>query len=115
MAFPNVNWAKVKQDFDSALQANGNDATVLLNDGVTTFTIRTTTVKRRGEDLTDGLQQENDRLSLMADRWEAGAGAGRMPQKGDIFEINGRRQAVLEANTVARDDTLIGYTVELRG
>lgn len=115
MAFPDMGLAPAVAAWDSFIQQNGNDTQVLLNDGVTTFTVKTAMRKRPVENLTDGLQQENDRLSVMASRWETGAGAGRMPEKGDILTINGRRQAIASANTVAMQDTLIAFNIELRG
>mgnify|MGYP001812655387 CR=1 FL=1 len=113
MPFPDMNMASVANAVDSILQANGNTASVTLNDGVTTFTVKTGMRKRVGENLTDGLQQENDRLLVLASRWDPEA--GRAPEKGDQLTINGRRQAVEAVNSVGVGDTVWAYNLELRG
>lgn len=113
MAFPGVNWTQVEQDLDAFFQANGDDVSVLLNDGVTTFTVKGLQRKTPAENLTDGLQQEGDRLSVMAARWLAGA--GRAPEKGDLVTTNGHRQAVQAVNRKTVSNLTIGYNLTILG
>lgn len=110
-----VNWTKIETDFDTFIQNNGVDVSVRLRDGVTTFTIKGAMRRTSPENLTDGLQQHGERLSVMRSRWDAGA--GRTPNKGDQVTISGRRQAIMSWNPVEVPTTsdIIGYNLRLSG
>lgn len=113
MAFPTVDWDAVEAAFDSMIEANGQDVDVVLRDGITTFSLKGVMRKAPVQNMTDGLQQEQDRLSVMRDRWDAGA--GRDPEKGDQVTLNGRRQAVQSVNAVGAGNRLIGFNLVLLG
>lgn len=112
-----INAAKIESDFDTFLQNNGVDADVTLHPEGTNFSIKVGPRRAQSdENLTDGLQQDRDRLTVMRTRWDAAA--GRAPQKGDLFVIAGRRRRAMEAQPVefnnVTNDT-IAYNIRVTG
>lgn len=108
-----VNWTRYISDMDTFFQAEGQDVDVLLRDGVTTFTIKGMKAKLPVENLTDGLQQNAERMSVMASRWDAGA--GRAPEKGDQLTYDGRRQAIQSVSRALGGNQTIGYRLTVLG
>ncbi len=113
MKLPNIDWKGIANDFAQVFEASGVDAEVRLLDGVTTFKTKVTRRRAPVENLTDGLQQNANRVSLMAGPWIACA--GRAPMKGDQLVIDGRRQAVQSAQPVYGGNELVGYTLTVLG
>ena len=115
-----VNWSQVEASFDAMFQNNGIPAQVTLHadpGAGTTFSIQVFLRRAQAdENLTDGLQQDRDRVSVMRQRWDNAA--PRPPQKGDLFVISGRRRRAMEAQPVEcaglSNDT-IGYNIRVTG
>ena len=109
-----VDWARVKQDFDSAMQSEGSDCAFVLRSGEQ-FTIKGVLRFLPEVTMTDGLHQDRRKLSVMADRWEAAAPANRDPEKGDQVTVHGRRFAVEEADPATGGNQVIGWRLRLKG
>ena len=115
MAFPNVDWFKVRDAFDQMIEANGSDADVKLRDS-TQFQMRMVERNRMpNSELTSGISQREFSALCMYHRWVAAAPADREPEKGDQITMNGRRKAVDSVGRVGPDATPIGYIMRFRG
>jgi hypothetical protein len=114
---PAVNWNKVIADFDIFIENEGQTVDVLLRDGVTTFSLKMVKRKIPVENMTDGIQQNSEYLSVMASRWWAGAGASRDPEKGDqiTYVVDGRRQAIQTSTRALAGDQVIGFRLSVLG
>ncbi len=111
MAFPAVDWGKIKVDVSAVMAAQGTDADFTLRDGQT-GTIKVAQGRLRDEDLTDGLQQKGFRLRCMADDWDGAF--TRSPEKGDRVELWGRRHSISSAlHRGAADESLMYILVVL--
>lgn len=108
-----VNWLQLKRVFSEQIGSMGISADVTLHDGGVPFCV--SVVRRRAptENLTDGLQQNGERVSVMADPWLDNA--RRAPQKGDQLTIDNHRYAIQTAKPVYGGETLIGYTLTVLG
>ncbi len=112
-----INFTALENDFDTFLQNNGVDADVTLHDEGTQFTVKVGVRKAQvDENLTDGLQQNRDKLTVMRKRWDPAA--SRPPQKGDLFVISGRRRRAMEAQPVEFNgvtNDIIAYNIRISG
>ena len=106
--------AKVQKAFDDLIQADGVDCSFVLRD-TTAFTIRGMARFQAENSLTDGLQQDKRKLSVMETRWRAAAPLGRNPEKGDQVTIHGHRYAVEEADPALMQNTILGWRIKLKG
>lgn len=109
-----VNWTQIKADFDAAIQAEGSDCAFTLRTGEQ-FVLRGTLRFLSEEGISDGLNQDRRKLSVMADRWENAAPASRNPEKGDQVVVHGRRFAVEEADPATGGNQVIGWRLRLKG
>ena len=110
----NVNVAKLISDFDTVIQDVGTVCDFTLRSGEQ-FQLRGVKAGLADEVMTDGLNQGNIKLSVIATRWAAAAPAGRKPEKGDQVRILGHRYAVMTSEPAFMANTMVGYRMRLRG
>lgn len=106
--------AAAKQVYEDGIAAMGSDCAFKLRTGET-FTIRGVLRHQAEQSATDGINQDRRRLTVAADRWDAAAPPGRMPNKGDQVTIDGQRYGVMEADAVNMADLRIHYRIHLTG
>lgn len=112
-----VNWTRWISDMDDAFESEGATVDVLLRDGGGTFSVKMMRRKIPTENLTDGLQQNSELVSVMASRWFTGAGVGREPEKGDqiTWQTTGRRQAIQVSTAAMGGEDVIGFRLTVLG
>ena len=88
---------------------NGTIISVLRRSGAT-FTIRGFEKRTTGEPLTDGIDQHQYFVRVIASQWDAAAGG--VPEKGDQLTVYGRRYAIESWQHRGLADM---YVLKLRG
>lgn len=114
MNFPNIALSIVKDKLKQAFDDNGNDGTARLHDTGATFPIKVLGGFRRTYDLTEGMQQEQHRLKVFADDWDALA--LRPPEKGDRITVLGETHLVqTRVRSPAIQNMKFVYVMEVLG
>ena len=104
-----IDFNKHNATIHAEYRTNGLQVAVTLRDG-STFNIRGFERRRSGEELSDGLTQQDYWFRVVKADWDGLA--GRPPDKGDQLVIGGRRHAIEESHHHA----LAGlYMMRLRG
>jgi hypothetical protein len=109
-----IPYAKVENAFDEFIQSNGADCEFRLRTGEV-FVIRGAARFQAEQGMTEGLQQDRRRLSVMEARWRAAAPTGRDPEKGDQVTVSGTRFAIQEADPAIVQNRVIGWRIKLKG
>ena len=111
-----IQWATtVANAVKTAIDQHGMSATVTLRGGSPTFNAKVAEGRGRVRSITDGLDQQRYRVTVMASVWDAGAGGGRPPQKGDLVVVQGRRHMVDRVTRATAGDTVLAYVMFMEG
>jgi hypothetical protein len=111
VSLSNLNFNKLRDDFDTAIFYLGSDATFKLRDG-TTFTIKCARRTRVGTGVTEGLNQDRLEIQIPYAFWNSHS-SDRPPQKGDQVTMYGTRAGLDDIRTVGAGDTLFGWICRL--
>jgi hypothetical protein len=106
--------AKIEAAFDSMINDAGSDCTFELYTGET-FTVKGVLRFTPELGLTEGINHDSRKLSVMGKRWANVAPPDRFPEKGDQVTINGCKYAIEEADPAMVSGSMIGWRIKLRG
>lgn len=106
--------AKVRQAFDDLIQSEGHTCNFELRSGEK-FAVKGALRFQAEDQLTDGINQDRRKLSIMASRWSAAAPPGRDPEKGDLVTVDGRRHRIMEADPALCSGQRLGWRIKLTG
>jgi hypothetical protein len=100
------NWERIGADLRKVIKENGMTAAVTLREGAA-FTVPVGKGRSRTTDLTQGLEQERDRVIVQYDEWHGVA--PRAPEKGDLMVVVGKRYRISDVKQAEAGDQILAY------